>query len=61
MSQNTERHRDTNSRPLSIHAAWRTGPRSQAWDQLWARILDDLHSKSPKRTTAPLSEGELDA
>jgi hypothetical protein len=60
MDRNSERHRDTHGRPLKIHAEWRVGLRTSAWDALWRRILDDLHGHGPKRSSPPLTEGEID-
>jgi hypothetical protein len=60
MWQDNERHRDKHTQQLSIHAEWRVGPRTAAWDALWRRILEDLHPRGPRRRSSPLSEGVTD-
>jgi hypothetical protein len=35
-------------RPLAVHAEWRSGPRSRAWDALWRRILEDVFASGEK-------------
>ncbi len=27
---------------VTLEVRWRTGPRTRAWDELWARLLDGL-------------------
>ena len=27
---------------VTLQTEWRTGPRTRAWDELWARLLDGL-------------------
>ena len=33
---------DTTSSTITLATAWRTGPRTRAWDDLWRRLLAGL-------------------
>ena len=60
MNRDTQESRGAGKPQLVVRGEWRTGPRTPMWDELWARILDDLHRRGSKYPIGPISEDDRD-